>query len=976
MQRKRIAFLLCLFLSFVLNAQTLPFEKYTSKNGLISDRITAITQDEKGFMWFGSFFGICYYDGISFHKLDLPPQQSNKYVNCLLAANGKIYAGFLFGGGLAEYDGGKVRSWFVSGKDSASANEFICMNDQGDGSIILVNTLGQVYQFRNGQFSFLCKLPLKTGVFARHIQKDNHQALWIGTEEGLFLLPVPYKSPQVYFPNESIYSLIKDRNDQMWLCRSNGVRTIIERAMNNGSNQLSEVQTVQNSASISPFHFAGNIDAGFWQIDPKKGLFHLGASETNYYKVPLDLTTDINIIFADREQNIWIANEPGVMKISNFNIRSYLFNETAAAGGGLSFQNDSTLWVSNSKSLYTVTSKGIEKINFSKRKPDYFGLLYTDRKKNLWMGFWDGGLVRTKWEDGKISELKDLSLFKNNETKARSIAEDSWGNIWVAGTNGLFRIRDDRIIESFHPKNAAGLKAFITCITIDEGSKIIWVGDNALGLIKLKYEPRPDGSYSYQELGYISKAQGLKDTYIRSIFFDARRKLWIGTRSGGIYKMEEANGKEVVMDCNREAGLSCTRITDIVPEDSSAIWFATCDGIYRYRYAINSWDHFNTSDGLLNAEVFTVAVDPDKHSIWALTAQGLTRLETSDHRDPSAPLITITSVNVLGKPDSNALAQTGRVQYPSSQNSIGFSFAGASFIDEKKVSYRYMLEGYDKNWSSPTSSNAIYYASLPAGKYRFKVIASNAKGKWSEQAAMFEFEIVMPFYKRSWFIFLCVTVGLFIVYAVRIQRLKQRYKIEKLRLNIARDLHDDVGSTLGSINILSKTATRKLSRQVLQEEMKPIFEKIGQSAENTLDAMDDIVWSINPDKDKLEDLIIRMREFAIPLFEARNIQSDFVTEGNREQVLSMDFRRNVFLIYKEVIHNILKHAEAQHVRIKIHSGQYFEMNIKDDGKGFVAAPTQRNGLKNMQGRAKEIRGEIKINSSEKGTEVVFSAPVR
>jgi signal transduction histidine kinase/ligand-binding sensor domain-containing protein len=976
MLKRGSAFFILFFFLFALHAQTLPFEKYTTKNGLISDRVTAITQDEKGFMWFGSYFGICYYDGIRFQKLELPQQQSNKYVNCLLSANGKIYAGFLFGGGLAEYNNGKVRAWFVGGKDSAQANEFVCMNDNHDGNIVLVNSSAQVYLFKGGHFTFLCKLPLRNAALAKSIVKDKFNTLWIGTEQGLYLLPAPYKTPQFYFANESVFPVIKDQGDELWLSRTSSERMIIQKVKNDGNNHVIETDTVHASANMRPVIFGGNISAGFWQIDPSRGLFHADNSGTEYYNVPLDLTTDISIIFADREKNIWVANEPGVLKISNFNIRSYLFRELAAAGGALSFQNDSTLWASNAKSLYTVTSKGIEKANIGDNMRDYFGLLYTDRKKNLWVGFWEGGCIRVKWKDGKINERKDFSAYKGIQTKAKSVVEDSRGNLWIGGSNGLFRIRNDRIVEAYQPKSAAGANVFITCMTIEEERKIIWLGDNAQGVIMLKYESEPDGSFRYSEQSYIGAKQGLKDAYIRSIYFDSRKKLWIGTRSGGIYCMEEKNGQHVVKECNREAGLLCTRITDIVPEDSSAIWFASCDGIYRYRYESNSWDHFNTSDGLLNAEVFTVAVDPDGHFVWALTAEGLTRLQKTDQPGTAAPLITITSVNVLGKPDSNALTQNTRVQYPSSENSIGFSFAGASFIDEKKVSYKYMLEGYDKNWSVPTSSNVIYYASLPPGKYQFKVVASNAKGKWSEQPATFEFEIVMPFYKRSWFIFLCVTVALFVVYAVRIQRLKQRYKIEKIRLNIARDLHDDVGSTLGSINILSKTATRKLNKQVLQEEMKPIFEKIGQSAENTLDAMDDIVWSINPDKDKLEDLIIRMREFAIPLFEARNIQPDFATEGHKEQVLSMDFRRNVFLIYKEAIHNILKHAEADKVKIRIQSGQEFTMSISDNGKGFVPSPTHRNGLKNMQGRAEAIRGKIKIGTSESGTEILFSAPLR
>lgn len=121
-----------IFSLFVVYGQSLPFEKYTSKNGLISDRITAIAQDDEGFMWFGSYFGICRYAGLAFERLELPSQQQNRYVTFLGAANGKMYAGFLFSGGLAEWSGNKVNMHFIRGKDSVLANEFVCMYDNKD----------------------------------------------------------------------------------------------------------------------------------------------------------------------------------------------------------------------------------------------------------------------------------------------------------------------------------------------------------------------------------------------------------------------------------------------------------------------------------------------------------------------------------------------------------------------------------------------------------------------------------------------------------------------------------------------------------------------------------------------------------------------------------------------------------------------------------------------------------------------------
>jgi hypothetical protein len=370
-------------------------------------------------------------------------------------------------------------------------------------------------------------------------------------------------------------------------------------------------------------------------------------------------------------------------------------------------------------------------------------------------------------------------------------------------------------------------------------------------------------------------------------------------------------------------------------------------------------------------------VDKKKRFIWAATGQGVNRLSFQQEKI-APPLVNITSITVLGEQDTNALNSPGMVHYSYNNNSIGFSFAGASFIDEKKILYRYMLEGYEKNWSQPVYTNNVNYASLPPGNYTFKVMAANAKGEWSPSPAEFRFSIVMPFYQRPFFIFLMITLFIFVIYAIRIQRLRNRFRIERLRLNIAQDLHDDIGSTLGSINLLSKTAKRRLDNRLAPEEVSPIFQKIGESAENSLEAMDDIVWSINPKKDKMEDLLIRMREFAIPLFEARNIEFEFHVDRIHDQSISMNLRRNAFLIYKESIHNIVKHAHADRVVIRIYLEHgAFCMEVRDNGKGICRdKPSSRHGMKSMQDRASMVKGHLVVHSTQAGTSIIFQAPVK
>lgn len=321
--KKSFFFLLFIFIHTLINAQVVPYERYTSKNGLISDRITAITQDEKGFMWFGSFFGICRYNGIKFEKIALHPKQQNKYVTFLLPANNKMYAGFLFQGGLAEFSNGKVTAHFIKTKDSASVNEFSCISNNNDGSILLGNSARQIYQFKNNDFIHLYTLKQKRSSYPTSIVKDKYNNLWLGTENGLFIVPYPYTDEQQYFSTSSIFSIIKDDKEKIWFSRRDGLYTITESSDGWHGGKLLNQTTVINSPALYPVPFSGNMARGFWGVDLRKGLVNISNNNEDYYKIPFEESTGINKIYGDRENNIWIANEPGVIKVTNQSVKTF-----------------------------------------------------------------------------------------------------------------------------------------------------------------------------------------------------------------------------------------------------------------------------------------------------------------------------------------------------------------------------------------------------------------------------------------------------------------------------------------------------------------------------------------------------------------------------------------------------------------------------------------------------------------------------
>ena len=217
------------------------------------------------------------------------------------------------------------------------------------------------------------------------------------------------------------------------------------------------------------------------------------------------------------------------------------------------------------------------------------------------------------------------------------------------------------------------------------------------------------------------------------------------------------------------------------------------------------------------------------------------------------------------------------------------------------------------------------------------------------------------FWKTWWFITLCILVIGFILFNIYRYRVRELLRIERLRTRIATDLHDDIGSTLSSISILSDI----LTRQFEDPRSAQMMGTIGTNAHKMMEKIDDIIWVVNPTNDKFQNLGLRIREFAIPLFESKNILHAIYFDKQMNTLqLPMDVRRNVYLITKEAINNAVKYSECKTVTINFSKDDPgLIMEISDDGKGFNPdALTSRNGIKNMKLRAGQINSTIEIKS--------------
>jgi signal transduction histidine kinase len=330
---------------------------------------------------------------------------------------------------------------------------------------------------------------------------------------------------------------------------------------------------------------------------------------------------------------------------------------------------------------------------------------------------------------------------------------------------------------------------------------------------------------------------------------------------------------------------------------------------------------------------------------------------------------------MLGKEDSSAIFRNQAVVYKPNESSIGFQFAAASYTDEKKIWYKYRLQGFEEAWSISTQSNSVNFASLPPGSYTFEVLGTTDNNRWSAIPASFSFIIKKPFYKTPLF-FILVIGGLIAgFYFFHTYRLQQKLKLEHLRSRISADLHDDIGSTLSAISIISEGALQEKNISASQSMMKQVI----ANTQMLMDKMDDIIWCVNPQNDSFQNLMFRVQKFASALFEAKGIDYTIsINKSINNMALPMNQRQHIYLILKEAINNLVKYSGATHAEISInYEAGYLYMNVTDNGIGFDTAQQQTgNGVRNMQRRAAMLHGTLQIDSNYGTTTVLLRTKIK
>jgi signal transduction histidine kinase/ligand-binding sensor domain-containing protein len=548
----------------------------------------------------------------------------------------------------------------------------------------------------------------------------------------------------------------------------------------------------------------------------------------------------------------------------------------------------------------------------------------------------------------------------------RALAETTDGTLWAGSSDGqLLRLQNDAVVTE--PALQADGSRSIRCLyaSADGG---LWIGFAGWGVGHW----RPGGYVR------VSSAQGLFDDYVSQMLEDTQGGFWI-TGNHGLYRVAYRDLLEVVTDRReRVRSIAYGRSEGLPSVQSVCENTPTC---WRGRDG-RLW--FATRKGALVVMPERIAENPTPPPVrltgLRVDDRLLARAESHRPLRPPAPAIRADLKD----------AQLN-LELPPDHEKLEFEFAGLSFASPENVHFRYRLRGFDQKWVEAGAVRNARYPRLPAGAYRFEVTACNETGVWNSQPAFVAFG-VQPFFWQTWWFragvglsFTGCVVGLVRFFSFRrlrleVGRLERQAELQRERTRIARDMHDEVGTKLSRLSLLSE-----ITRQ--QPELPPAAQsevaEISDTAREAIRSFEEIVWAVNPKNDSLAQLVHYLCRFAEDFFEGSGTQCVFdLPDEIPALALSTETRHHVFLATKEALNNVLKHARARTVavRLRVNAGG-FELRIEDDGIGFdpAAGPARTgggNGLGNMRERMRLAHGEIELRSAPgQGTGLRFVVPV-
>ncbi|MFZ5554428.1 MAG: two-component regulator propeller domain-containing protein [Bacteroidota bacterium] len=798
------------------------------RDGLSMNPVMAITQDEKGFMWFGTQDGLNKYDGYSFKVYKKQENDSlsisDNFVTALgIDREGKIWIGTL-SGGLNCFDYNKKGfSRFTKLNSVLATNQVWCIVPDYKG-MLFVGTDKGIYTISEGKpvafgsthptLKYLDNYSILT------LFHDSGLNIWIGTTEGLFLYSMKENKlrafPEKSLSNKIVLSVFEDAEKKIWVGTLDGLNKweggnrftpyfFKERKLNAREDSVSAGSAIKNIYSIVN-NYGGNTIRQIMQ--DKKGnlwigtdmeliIFNPATGKFVNYKKDLINPTGINdhfirSMFKDRSDVLWIGTlGNGINKTDLKPKRIKHYQKKLNDPSSLSENYVRAIAQASNRRMWVGTLiGGLNEFDPETEKFTAYGYsgsndgihpndnnvwsLFLENDSILWIGT-NNGLNRYEIYSGKFSyyQHNEKTGGSLSENTVRSILVDSKGILWVGTEGGLNKLNRETgtfEIYSSGKNNPKAISDNTIWKIIEDNSGMLWIatnnGLNRFDPVKLKFT-----HYKNDPADKFS----LSHNGVRTILEDDKGKIWVGTQNG-LNILDVSRGKFKRMD--EKNGLPNSFVYSIEQDMYGFIWISTNKGLAKIDPETFSVQSYDVHDGLQDYEFNTNAsCNTLSGELYFAGPNGMNRFHPAQ-LEPSKinPNVEITMVKIFDRvyEGEKDISETGEIELGYDENSLYFEFTSLDFSNPSRNKYSYKMEGFDEDWIDAGHNRHATYTNLDPGNYIFKVRGTNSDGVWSNHVKEIRIVIRPPFWQTGIFYVLCVFMVLFTAYLI------YRWRVRKL----------------------------------------------------------------------------------------------------------------------------------------------------------------------------------------------------
>ncbi|MEE9432407.1 MAG: two-component regulator propeller domain-containing protein, partial [Melioribacteraceae bacterium] len=742
----------------------------------------------------------------------------------------------------------------------------------------------------------------------------------------------------------------------------------------------------------------------FW-IGTYNGLYKIDKEnfETTYYFNDQSNLSTINsnkirLIFQDSSSLIWIGTNYGVNKY-NLNKKRFDFEPFTQNNN----KHNSEFVIPINKTHKEILWGGnIDPNNFNnigiKRKIKYYGNEYVKKefKSNVSLSFykdennvlWSGsyrGIQYLDIKDGLFKyiqyKIDNLTGLDNNFVK--NFYFDKKGDFWASSFGGgltHYSKSSGKIKRYRHDEeNFESLRDSRVMTVLEDSKGLLWVGTyGGLDIFDREKE-------TFKHFSYIpNDTTSITNERINSIFESSTGELWIGTYQG----LNKYNrGKDNFKQFTTKDGLEDNSIYGILEDDFGNLWIRTNKGISKFNPSKKEFVNYNISDGLQGMEANGNIYFKNKFGkMFFAGLKGFNSFHPKDIIDASfIPPVVFTELKVMDKKIkvgansqlTKPINEIEVIEFSSKDKIIDIEFSSLHYAVPNKNKYKYKLKGFSDKWNSVSSNNrTISLMNLNSGEYELHVKASNSDGVWNNKGRSIKLIVNPPYWATWWFILASIFSILLLIFIIYEYRLKKLMEVEKTRTRIAKNLHDEVGGTLASIQYFVNAIKRGADLKSKDKFLNLIMDSSNEAQEK----IKDIIWTVNPKEDGLSKFLVKFNRYASDLFDSKDIGYviDF-PKVELDKKICMEKRQHLWCVCKETVTNVVKHSNCKNVNISFQLfGNTLHYTIEDNGVGFdKSSNTLGSGLENIAFRADKLKAKYGFETSKnKGMKLEISFKIK